>query len=329
VNPRPAYVSVIDPISPAVERVRMVLFRPFNLGKWFVIGFCAWLAQLGTGRGGGNGGGGGGRHRVERPGDIPDELRRLLGQAHDYVLANLNWLVPVAVFAFFIIVGIILLLKWLNSRGQFMFLHCVVRNTAEVRRPWNEFRAHADSLFAFRVVVGIIAFLITATFVGWGIVLAVFAERTLGFTAPVILGLVASGLFAVMSALLAGIVFKLTIDFVVPIMYTRGLRCRAAWRLLLELLGDNMARVVVYLLFWIVIDMVVGLLVVATACATCCIACCLFMLPYIGTVALLPIYIFKRSYSLYYLAQYGPEFNGFGPEPQPACPEADMHRPEV
>ena len=46
-NARPAYVSVIDPIGPAIERVRTVLFRPFDLGKWLVIGFSAWLAQYG------------------------------------------------------------------------------------------------------------------------------------------------------------------------------------------------------------------------------------------------------------------------------------------
>jgi hypothetical protein len=55
---QPNKVSVIDPISPAIQRVKDILFKPFNLGKWFVIGFCAWLAYLGSGGGGGGGGGG-------------------------------------------------------------------------------------------------------------------------------------------------------------------------------------------------------------------------------------------------------------------------------
>ena len=37
--PQIPHVSVIDPISPAIERVRTVLFRPFDLGRWFIIGF--------------------------------------------------------------------------------------------------------------------------------------------------------------------------------------------------------------------------------------------------------------------------------------------------
>ena len=44
---QPANVSVTLPISPAIERVKLLLFRPFDLGKWFAVGFCAWLATLG------------------------------------------------------------------------------------------------------------------------------------------------------------------------------------------------------------------------------------------------------------------------------------------
>ena len=43
---RPSKVSVIDPISQAIDWVKIMLFKPFDLGKWFVIGFCAWLAYL-------------------------------------------------------------------------------------------------------------------------------------------------------------------------------------------------------------------------------------------------------------------------------------------
>jgi hypothetical protein len=35
------------------------------------------------------------------------------------------------------------------------------------------------------------------------------------------------------------------------------------------------------------------------------------MIPYLGTVLMLPILVFERSYSLYYLAQYGPEWDVF------------------
>ena len=57
--------------------------------------------------------------------------------------------------------------------------------------------------------------------------------------------------------------------------------------------------------------MAIGAIVLAVAIATCCCACCILGIPYIGTVLMLPILVFERSYSLYYLGQYGPEFDVF------------------
>ena len=59
-------VSVITPIGMAWRRMVRVCFDPFRIEKWFVLGFCAFLAHLGTGGmsfnfPGGSPGGGGGR----------------------------------------------------------------------------------------------------------------------------------------------------------------------------------------------------------------------------------------------------------------------------
>ena len=106
-TPRAAHVSVIDPIGPAIERVRTVLFRPFDLGKWFVIGFSAWLANLGRGQGGGGGGrgGGGGPPNVR---DIPTAAQRGIDCARDFVTGNLSWIIPVGVLVAVLIVVITL-----------------------------------------------------------------------------------------------------------------------------------------------------------------------------------------------------------------------------
>ena len=51
--------------------------------------------------------------------------------------------------------------------------------------------------------------------------------------------------------------------------------------------------------------------------ATCCIAGCLMAIPYIGAVLLLPVFVFRRAYSLYYMQQYGPEFDVIESEDAP------------
>ena len=104
---------------------------------------------------------------------------------------------------------------------------------------------------------------------------------------------------------------KFTTDFVVPIMFLRTASCPAAWREFLGMLSANMGRFALYVLFQIAIWFVIGILILAISCVTCCCAACLIGIPYIGAVLLLPISIFHRSYTLYYLRQYGPFFDVF------------------
>jgi len=37
-------LSVTNAIGAALNRAGRMLFKPFELRKWFVLGFCAWLS---------------------------------------------------------------------------------------------------------------------------------------------------------------------------------------------------------------------------------------------------------------------------------------------
>ena len=50
-------IRYLDPLSRAWGRMKKALFSPFNLKKWFVVGFTAFLAGLTEGPGGGGGNG--------------------------------------------------------------------------------------------------------------------------------------------------------------------------------------------------------------------------------------------------------------------------------
>jgi hypothetical protein len=87
----------------------------------------------------------------------------------------------------------------------------------------------------------------------------------------------------------------------------------------LRLVSANIGNILLYLLFQIVLGLVIGMLVFVVVLATCCIAGCLLALPFLGTVFYLPVLVFQRSYSLFYLAQFGPSHNAFsGLQPIPA-----------
>ena len=313
---RPDKVSVIDPISPAIERVKLMLFRPFDLRRWLIIGFCAWLAYLGTGGPGGGGGGGGGApgHAIphERP-EPGDQIRHDVERAREYVEENLYWIVPVTVTVVVLAVVIGLVFLWLNSRGRFMFLHCVATNKAEVKIPWHEFRQHANSLFLFRIVLGLIGLVIVVAPV-IGIVVSVIMLATGSLAGIVsIPGIVIFSLMVFVLAILIFLVKKLTLDFVVPVMFLQTTSCVAGWREFMPILSANKARFALYLLFQIVIRIVIGAIIGIGFCVALCLCCsgCLLLVPYIGTVILLPLLTFERSYSLYYLQQFGPRMDVF------------------
>jgi hypothetical protein len=301
-------ISVIDPLDPAFERVKIILFKPFDLGKWFVIGFCAWLAYLGSG---GGGGGGGGRGDGRAHWDIND-VRHQIGEAKGFFLENMFWIIPVAIIVMLVILCLWILFTWLSSKGRFMFLHCVAENKAEVKVPWAKFREHTGSLFLFRIVVGLVAFAI------FGLPLIIVAFSLIAMLAGptfimVVPGIIAAALVFLLLGIIFWLIHRFTMDFVVPIMFLRTTSCTAAWREFLSLLSMNKARFTLYAFFRIIIGIAIVFIIFLGFCIGCC-CCCLsvfLLIPYISTVILLPVYVFERSYSLYYIRQYGPQFDVF------------------
>jgi hypothetical protein len=302
-TPQSSQVSVIDPLTPAFDRVKAMLFQPFDLSRWIVIGFAAWLAQLGRHTNGGVG--------FHSGGDAGAHVAAAVRNARDYFVDNLHWMIPAIIVVGFLMLAIFLVLTWLSSRGQFMLLHCVATNRAEAAFPWTRFAQHGNSLFLFRAVLGILSFLLVLPF----IFIALWNILQLQPGDPrVVIVMVRLGLCV---AAIAGVILvyvlarKLTLDFVVPIMALQTASCTEGWRKFLSLLFENKVSFLLYILFSIVIALATGAIVVALVILTCCLAGCLLAIPFVGTVLLLPVHIFVRSYSLYYLAQHGPEWDVF------------------
>src|SRR5438132_12540768 len=88
-------------------------------------------------------------------------------------------------------------------------------------------------------------------------------------------------------------------------MYRR--RC-AAWAAITDVLaltGSNLGVFILYVLFSCVVGIGIGIAMIALVCMTCCIAA----VPYVGTVMLLPIYVFLQSFSLLFIRQFGPDYD--------------------
>jgi hypothetical protein len=309
-------ISVTVPVSQAYDRVKLMLFQPFDLGKWFIIGFCAWLAGLGE-SGGGSGFNGNYNFSNNHSSQNSQSFRDVVDKAGNFVMENLYWIIPVAVAVVLLLLVLGMVLLWLNSRGKFMFLHCVALNKAEVSEPWTKFEREANSLFWFRFVVGLIGMVLSLPLL---VIIAVIIVRMIYRGEPELGGImlaVGLGLVFFAIAIFFALIRKFTVDFVVPIMFLRGAKCLAAWKEFFSLLTANAGDFALYILFQIVLAMAIGALVLIAIIVTCCIAGCLMALPYLGTVLLLPVLVFKRSYSTYFLAQFGPAYNVFPPAAPP------------
>ena len=145
--------------------MKKILFQPFDLKKWLVIGFAAWLANLGAG-----GGGVGNFNYPDNRREDAQKLNETIGQIPQ----------PVLITGICVLICVVLLLivlfAWLRARGRFIFVDCVVRNRAAIVEPWKEFRAEGNSFFLFSllVVLVLIAVIVIAglalivPFIPWG-----------------------------------------------------------------------------------------------------------------------------------------------------------------
>jgi hypothetical protein len=302
-------LSVTAPIDQALRRTGAILFRNFDASKWLKLGVCAFLAQLGDCAGGN--GTSAVSHQIKARKGRPD-----FGQAGDWISENLIAIVVIGALVVLFALALMLLVLWLQSRGRFMLLDGVVRDRGAVVRPWHEFRAEADSLFGFTLLLGLASGAITFLAVGLGAALGwsdLHAER---FGGGALLGLVLGGGLLMLNGVVFGLIHLLTHDFVVPCMYARRCGALAAWRTVRqEILQRLPATVALYVLMrvalWILGTFATGMLICGTAGA----ACCLLVIPFVATLVLLPLSVFNRCYSLAFLAQLGPTWT-LGPTPE-------------
>ena len=310
---QPGQISVVEPIGAAIEKTKQILFRPFNISKWFAIGLCAWLATLGSGGRSNLNFGNWGSH------DQSPDFQQEIHNVKEAVLENLPIVIGVGALVILVILVLSLVFMWLKSRGQFMFFHCVSRDKGEVVKPWKQYAQQANSLFLFRLVLGLAGVAVSILFIV-PLVAIGFSFAKTGIAGFALANLVWGFLLIfciIMVALTLSGIRLLTDDFVVPIMSLRRCSVTEGWKEFWRLLMSNKGSFTVYLLFLFVIGLAIGMIILLAVLVTCCCAACFLMIPYIGTVVMLPILVWRRAYSLLYLSQYGPEFDVFVPEPTP------------
>lgn len=291
--------SILAPVGMALETVRRVLFQPFNLVKWLALGFTAWLAALEGGLGyGGN---------FNFGSCKKEPAAQYCRAGWDWIQAHLFFVIPLALLL--VAVGLVaaLLILWVSYRGKFMFLDNVVANRGEIVRPWQQFRAQGNSCFLFAVCFGLAA--LAVVLLGVGLVLLIswpdLARGRFGWNAA---GGIAVGLvFLTCFLITVGCVKSFLEDFVIPIMAVQKCRVMEGWSIFFDRFRRQVGLLVLYLLFRLALGLAIGFITLFL----CCLLCCTVLIPYVGTVILLPFLVFWRSYSVHFLGQFDAKLRMF------------------
>lgn len=285
------------PFQAALEWMKTVLFRPFDIGKWLTIAFAAFISgNLGGGGGGsfrglGRLGSGDWKYRVSRHGDF----------AADWNFAP--WIIAAAVGVVLIAVVLAIVWTWISSRGRFIFTDCIVKNRGAIGEPWREYRREGNSFFLFSLVVagGAFALLAIVGLFMWLCFFGMRGDQSGAGTVVIVVGLIVIALSWIAFALFFGVVST----FMVPVMYRRRCRAREAFVDVAKLVGSNPGPFILFVLFGIALT--VGVAVIATMVA--CLTCCIGALPYVSTVVLLPAIVWLATFKLLFVRQFGDQYD--------------------
>jgi hypothetical protein len=233
-----------------------------------------------------------------------------------------HWIVALGVALLIIIVlTVVAVLAWLRARGRFIFIDCIVRNRGAIAEPWNEFLELGNSYFLFSLVFGC-GFLLLGTLLAVPFVLPIIRGVTFLHLHDVYL--ISMIVLWAIVLVLAVAAWALVAQFMVTVMYCRRCRALEAFRTALSLIATRPGEVTLYCLFWIVLGLGAGLF----ACAAMCVTCCIAIIPYLGTVILLPLFVCLRGFSLLFLRQFGPEYDAWGRiEPSAEPPSSPLPPP--
>lgn len=291
-------IEIFKPFGQAFELMKRILFQPFDLKKWFVIGFAAWLANLG--------GSGVFNYQFNRREDMQKLHESISKIPHPILATGVCILISV-------VLVLVVLFAWLRARGRFMFIDCIVKNRGATAEPWHDFRKDGNSYFLFSLVAGLALFVFAAVLSVPLILLGVkgryyfFIHRDQ--LSIYLITAIAAWVFVVLLLVLA---WSLVANFMVPVMYVQRGGAAKAFGIVARLIAAQPGEVLLYCLFLIVLALATAIVACLVTCATCCIAA----IPYIGTVILLPLFVLLRSFSLLFLRQFGSDYDvwaGFMP----------------
>lgn len=245
----PPPLSAIDAISPAFDRTKRELFRPFRWGFWLRIAVVALV----TGEFYGSSGWGGMRFSLpssrRRPGYL---LFGLLQPRWEFLKRYLPWIILGLLLLF------VLMVFWSYASSVFRFIlfDSVLTDRCEIKEQWRQWRSQGMSFFLWRICFGLGVAVSFGILFGGG---ALVVISTGAFKNPrqhialLVLGGLCALLVLIGLIIVAALIALFARDFVVPVMALEKVGVIEGWRRLIPMLGAEKKAYAGYVLMKIVL----------------------------------------------------------------------------
>jgi hypothetical protein len=290
-----------QPLQQAWKRMGARLFSPFDFKKWLSLGFVAWLATFLTGGGGSV--------------NVPWSFDSGNSNPQDWLGVLDPGSTILTVCGVLLVIGLLLIvMMWIGSRAQFMFLDNVLRDRADVVAPWREFRERGHRFFVFYTWVASVPVVLGLLLVGAALIVFWPELTTLTWPGwPHLLPWIVMFLIVLVLGLAWSVAMLLYRDFGVPILYASDCSAGEAFAEVWAIVRAKPGECALYLLVRVGLAMAFSLLGGAMTLLTCCVG----GLPYVFSVLTLPIAVFRQSFVLDCLAQLEPEYTLWRDVPPP------------
>jgi len=316
-------ISLARPFFSSLTDTIRLLFRPFKLGQWFRLGFLAFLSLTG------------------KPIAIElGELESWITASQLLFLTNLSrvfglsWVPPsipalpsfslpndmsssiiiqsllVGLLAIILLTFVGILWSCVQTRGVFMFIGGLAHPHERIHALWKKHRDNGKSMFCFLIQLCLI--LLVAAFIVC-LLTSVILESTVGIdnflanplSSPALLPIVLEG---ILLFVLAMILLILIGDFVIPIVYCRGIGPSGVWGTWHDFVNSfwhqDKKSIVNY--FLLRITMLIGIIAIAKLITI--VTFNLVSIPYLGSLLLLPLSVFQQVYPLRFIEQFGADW---------------------
>jgi hypothetical protein len=322
----------------AFKRMVIILFRPFDLAKWFFLGFCAWLATFISSQSTGMG--------FESPrfnapspkatghtsSEFSDFIKDLFlgGGSFSGKISNyfdvpqyvIWWIIFGTLTAILVGIVVYLVFAWISCRFKFVFVENLAKNQFKISELWFKYKKLGNS--AFKWFLGFFAISFIFTILGFVVIASIVYPVFLDYLRNDIFDISVSSIAVLavaisiffIGALILSFAFYFFNQFVIPIMYKKQISSKMAYKDLLHLLGATPFTFIKFWLLQIAANIICGIAVVLFVVCTCCIAIIPMVIPYLGTVVILPVVVFQRLQAMELLAAFGAEYSPY-PVPPP------------